>query len=183
MQYVGVAWRVLAVLVGVYLLLLLLAWIFQRQLLYFPDRSAPTAPPGVQEVHYTTDDDLELTGWFLTPESRPPYATVVVSGGNGGHRADRLPLAVELTARGYAVLLMDYRGYGGNPGSPSEDGLIADHRAAVSYVLDRPDVDPTRLVYFGESLGTGVAAARAAEQPPAALILRSPFPELADVGQ
>jgi uncharacterized protein len=183
MQYVGVAWRVLAVLVGVYLLLLLLAWIFQRQLLYFPDRAAPTAPPGVEEVHYTTDDGLVLTGWFLAPESRPPHATVVVSGGNGGHRGDRLPLAVELTARGYAVLLMDYRGYGGNPGSPSEDGLIADHRAAVSYVLDRPDVDRTRLVYFGESLGTGVAAARAAEQPPAALILRSPFPELADVGQ
>src|SRR5262245_9706699 len=77
MQYVGVAWRVLAILVGVYLLLVLLAWIFQRQLLYFPDRSAPPAPPGVDEVRYTTEDDLELSGWFLTPETgQPPYATV-----------------------------------------------------------------------------------------------------------
>ena len=184
MQFVGVAWRVLAVLLGVYLLLVLLAWIFQRQLLYFPDRSVPTTPPGVEEVRYPTEDGLELTGWFVTPESGdPPYATVVVSGGNGGNRADRLPLAEGLADRGYAVLLMDYRGYGGNPGSPSEDGLIADHRAAVSYVLERPDVDPTRLVYFGESLGTAVAAAGAAEQSPAALVLRSPFPELADVGR
>ncbi len=183
MQYVGVAWRVLAVLVAVYLLLALVAWIFQRHLIYFPDESAPTAPPGVEEVRYTTEDGLELSGWLLTPESRPPYATVVVSGGNAGHRADRLPLAEGLSDRGYAVLLMDYRGYGGNPGSPSEDGLIADHRAAVSYVLGRPDVDPGRLVYFGESLGSAVAAIRSAEQPPAALVLRSPFPELADVGQ
>jgi fermentation-respiration switch protein FrsA (DUF1100 family) len=184
MQFVGVAWRVLAVLVSVYLLLVLLAWIFQRQLVYFPDRSEPTTPPGVEEVRYTTEDGLELAGWFLTPETgQPPYATVVVSGGNGGNRADRLPLAGGLTDRGYAVLLMDYRGYGGNPGSPSEAGLIADHRAAVSYVVGRPDVDQSRLVYFGESLGTAVAAARAAEQPPAALILRSPFPELADVAR
>ena len=183
MQFVGVAWRVVAILVGVYLLLVLLAWVFQRHLLYFPDRSAPTTPPGVDEVRYSTADGLELSAWFLTPESRPPYATIVVSGGNGGNRADRLPLAEGLTTRGYAVLLMDYRGYGGNPGRPSEAGLIADHRAAVSYVVERPDVDPERLVYFGESLGTGVAAARAAEQPPAALILRSPFPDLTAVGQ
>jgi uncharacterized protein len=184
MQFVGVTWRLLAVLLGVYLLLILLAWIFQRQLLYFPDRSTPTTPPGVEEVRYATEDGLELAGWFLTPETgEPPYATVVVSGGNGGNRADRLPMARGLTARGYAVLLMDYRGYGGNPGSPSEAGLIADHRAAVSYVADRPDVDRSRLVYFGESLGTGVAAAGAAERPPAALVLRSPFPELADVGR
>jgi fermentation-respiration switch protein FrsA (DUF1100 family) len=183
MQFVGVAWRVLAVLVVVYLLLVLIAWIFQRHLIYLPDRSAPAPPPGVEEVHYTTEDGHELTGWFLRAGSDEPYATIVVSSGNAGNRADRLPLAEGLTDRGYSVLLMDYRGYGGNLGSPSEGGLIADHRAAVSYVMNRPDVDPSRLVYFGESLGSAVAAIRSAEQPPAALVLRSPFPELADVGQ
>jgi uncharacterized protein len=183
MQIARTAGWVLAVLVGIYLLLVLIAWIFQRHLLYFPDRSPPVPPPGVKEVGYTTDDGHELTGWFLAAESGEPYATVLVSGGNAGNRADRLPLAEGLASQGYAVLLMDYRGYGGNPGSPSEDGLIADHRAAVSYLADRPDVDPDRLVYYGESLGSAVAAAGAAESPPAALILRSPFPELADVGQ
>jgi uncharacterized protein len=138
MQYVGVAGRVLAVLAAVYLLLVLIAWLFQRHLIYLPDRSAPTAPPGVDEVHYTTEDGYELTGWFLRAESERAYATIVVSGGNAGHRADRLPLAEALNNRGYSVLLMDYRGYGGNPGSPSEEGLIADHRAAVSYLEDRP---------------------------------------------
>jgi fermentation-respiration switch protein FrsA (DUF1100 family) len=81
------------------------------------------------------------------------------------------------------VLLIDYRGYGGNPGAPTENGLAADSRAARQYLAGRPDVDASRLVYFGESLGTAVAVSLAVEQPPAALILRSPFTSMADVGQ
>jgi fermentation-respiration switch protein FrsA (DUF1100 family) len=79
--------------------------------------------------------------------------------------------------------LFDYRGYGGNPGTPSEAGLFADVRAARAYLLSRPDVDPARLIYYGESLGSALAVGLAAEQPPAALILRSPFPSLTDVGR
>jgi uncharacterized protein len=183
MRFVGATGRVLAVLVVALLVLVLLAWLFQRRLIYVPDRSSPVVPTGVEEVRYPTDDGHELTGWWLPAESAEPYATVLVSGGNAGNRADRLPLAEGLASRGYSVLLMDYRGYGGNPGSPSEDGLIADHRAAMSYLTGRRDVDPRRLVYYGESLGSAVAAARSAVDPPAALILRSPFPALADVAQ
>jgi len=79
------------------------------------------------------------------------------------------------------VLLMDYRGYGGNPGTPSEAGLALDALAAVEK-LDELGYPPERLIYFGESLGTGVVAALQAEWPPAGLVLRSPFTELADVG-
>ena len=77
----------------------------------------------------------------------------------------------------------DYRGFGGNPGSPTEAGLKHDARAARAYVISRPDVDPQRIVYFGESLGTAVAADLAVDHPPAALILRSPFTSLTDVGR
>src|SRR5215510_5167266 len=115
------AW-VLVVPAAVYLLLVLIAWSLQRRLLYFPERSCTTAPAGVEEVRYRTEDGLELAGWFLTAESGPPYATVVVCGGNASNRAARLPLAEGLASRGYSVLLMDYRGYGGNSGSPSEGG-------------------------------------------------------------
>jgi fermentation-respiration switch protein FrsA (DUF1100 family) len=79
------------------------------------------------------------------------------------------------------VLLVDYRGFGGNPGHPSEDGLALDAKAAISYLDTRSDVDPDRLIYFGESLGTALAIAMAQERPPAALILRSPFTSLSDV--
>jgi fermentation-respiration switch protein FrsA (DUF1100 family) len=78
---------------------------------------------------------------------------------------------------------MDYRGYGGNPGSPSEAGLLLDAEAAVTYALSRHDVDPDKLIYFGESLGAAVAIAVAQEHPPSALVLRSPFTSLPDVAR
>jgi pimeloyl-ACP methyl ester carboxylesterase len=106
---------------------------------------------------------------------------VLVAPGNGGNRADRAGLAEELRRRGLAVLLMDYRGYGGNPGSPTEQGLASDAMAAVD-ALEGLGYPPERIIYFGESLGSGVVAALQLRRPPAGLVLRSPFTELADVG-
>jgi fermentation-respiration switch protein FrsA (DUF1100 family) len=106
-----------------------------------------------------------------------------VFNGNAGHRGYRAPLAAALRRFGFHVLLTDYRGYGGNPGRPTQAGLSADSRAARDFLLSRRDVDPDRLIYFGESLGAGVAADLAADHPPAALILRSPFTSLVDVGR
>ena len=121
-------------------------------------------------------------------EARPaprlvPGPAVLVCNGNGGNRAMRAALAGALARMGLAVLLFDYRGYGGNPGSPTEEGLAADARAATGYLAGRPEVDPARLVYFGESLGAAVALRLAIERPPAALVLRSPFASLAEVGR
>ncbi|GAB3108370.1 alpha/beta hydrolase [Streptomyces calidiresistens] len=175
----------LVVAVVLWLLVVLAAWLLQRQLIYLPDRSAPPPPAGVEEVAYTGADDAELTAWFLPADtaSPRPHATVVVANGNGGNRAGRVPLAEGLAERGYAVLLTDYRGYGGNPGDPREEVLAEDFLAAVAQVADRPDVDPDRIVYLGESLGSAVVSEAAAERPPPALVLRSPFPALADVGR
>ncbi len=100
-----------------------------------------------------------------------------------GNRTHRAPLAAALAREGFGVLLFDYRGYGGNPGTPTEAGLLADARAARAYLAARGDVDPARLVYLGESLGAAVAVALAAEAPPRALVLRSPFTSLTDVGR
>jgi uncharacterized protein len=112
-----------------------------------------------------------------------PGPAVLVCNGNGGNRSLRAPLAAALARMGLAVLLFDYRGYGGNPGHPTEEGLAADARAALRYLAGRPEVDPARVVYFGESLGAAVALRLATERPPAALVLRSPFASLAEVGQ
>jgi fermentation-respiration switch protein FrsA (DUF1100 family) len=78
---------------------------------------------------------------------------------------------------------VDYRGYGGNPGTPSQEGLLDDARAARRYLAGRADVDAGRVVYLGESLGAAVAVGLAREHAPAALILRSPFTSLAEVGR
>lgn len=166
---------------AVWLAVVLLAYVFQRQLIYLPDTSTPSAPVDVEAVQYTTEDSLRLTGWFLTPPD--PVSVVLVAPGNAGHRAFRMPLARGLVERGHAVLLVDYRGYGGNPGRPSETGIVADVRAARDWLAEDPRIDPERIVYLGESVGSSAAAALAAEAPPLALVLRSPFSELAEVGR
>jgi hypothetical protein len=107
---------------------------------------------------------------------------VLVANGNGGHRGLRAPLARALSEAGLGVLLFDYRGYGGNPGSPSEEGLALDVRAARDWLVGEAGVAPERLVYYGESLGCAVVTALAVEHPPAGLVLRSPFVDLAAVG-
>ena len=169
------------------IVLLLLIWTLQRRMIYFPLGQVP--PPGegglshVEPVRFTTADGVELGGWFLAATAASERTTVIVFNGNAGNRSHRVELADALNRHGLQVLLMDYRGYGGNAGAPSERGLAADARAARAYLASRPDVDPSRLVYFGESLGAAVAVDLASEHPPAALILRSPFTSLGDVGR
>jgi hypothetical protein len=162
-------------------------WAGQRRMIYFPFGDVPTSAaaglPRAESVAFTTADGLTLHGWFVPAAQPATRHTVIVFNGNAGHRAMRAPLADALARRGIASLLFDYRGFGGNPGSPSEEGLALDARAARAYVAGRPDVDSTRLVYFGESLGTGVAVGLATEHPPAALILRSPFTSMVDIGR
>jgi pimeloyl-ACP methyl ester carboxylesterase len=166
-------------------LVVVMLWALQRQLIYFPDTGQ--VPPagevieGARDVTLSTDDGLELGAWFVPAGGRDTGFAVLVLPGNGGNREGRAGLAGQLRRRGLAVLLVDYRGYGGNPGSPGEEGLAADADAAAD-ALGELGYPPERTVYRGESLGGGVAAALAARRPPAGVVLRSPFTELADVG-
>ncbi len=162
-----------------------LLWGLQRRLVYFPDAgpvpAAGAVLPGARDVVLQTSDGLRLGAWFL-PGRDAEAPAVLVANGNGGHHGLRAPLAAALAGRGLAVLLFDYRGYGGNPGSPSEEGLARDVRAARAHLLEDAGVPPDRLLYLGESLGAAVVTELATEHPPAALVLRSPFVDLAAVG-
>jgi uncharacterized protein len=167
--------------------IVLLVWVFQRKLIYIPFvREVPPAAavlPGAREVRFTTTDGLTLNGWLVPPVDGLPKAAVLVFNGNAGHRAFRAPLARALARRGFAVLLFDYRGYADNPGRPSEAGLATDARAARRFLEREGGASSDRIVYFGESLGAAVAVELALEHPPAALILRSPFTSLVDMGR
>lgn len=168
--------------------LVVLVWLVQRSLIYFPARDTPTPAdyglPQAETVRVTTDDGLALTAWYVpAPALTASGWTVVVFNGNAGHRGHRVGLAERLTAQGHATVLVDYRGYGGNPGTPTEEGLLRDARAVWAYLAARSGVDLSRVAYFGESLGAAVAVQLAVEHPPAALILRSPFSSLAAIGR
>ena len=171
---------------GVVLLLLAVIWFGQRGMIYFPDGQLPAPAayglPDAEPQTFDTEDGLTLGGWFLPARAGATGYTLIIFNGNGGHRGYRAGLAAQLAARGLSVFLFDYRGYGGNPGLPSETGLTRDARAALAYLGRRPGVDLTRIVFFGESLGAAVAIRLALEYPPAALILRSPFSSMTAVG-
>ncbi|PWV50129.1 hypothetical protein BDW27_108167 [Nocardiopsis sp. L17-MgMaSL7] len=177
---------VTAVTALVLVLLLGLVWAMQRSVIYLPSLDEPPAAGSVieraEDVRLHTEDGLELGGWLVPPSGGDREAAVLVTNGNAGDRRTRAPLARALAAEGFSVLLFDYRGYGGNPGSPSEEGLAADARAAAD-LLSQRGFDSDRTVYFGESLGAAVAADLADQRPPAALFLRSPFSSLADMGR
>jgi len=161
-------------------------WAAQRTLIYFPQTGAPVPPAadllsGARDVTLRTADGLDLGAWFLPAGT--DGTTVLVANGNAGDRSVRAPLAAALAGHGLSVLLFDYRGYGGNPGTPTEDGLALDVRAAHRYLVHDLGVPPEQIVYYGESLGAAVVTELATEHPPAGLLLRSPFTELADVGR
>ena len=170
----GVVVGLLAVLVGA-------LWAGQRSLVIAPDASSVTAPDDAREVTLTTRDDLELTAWLIEPDGESRERAVLYAPGNGGNRAGRIGIGRALADEGFTVLLLDYRGYGGNPGNPSEEGLAEDARAAVD-LLRGEGFGADETLYVGESIGTGVVARLQADRPPAGMLLRSPFTDFAAVG-
>ena len=168
-------------------LVLAVAWTFQRRLIYLP-ATGPVAPAdtviaGARDVELRTSDGLVLDAWLVPPETPGRDVSVLVANGNAGDRSLRAPLARALAAEGLTVLLFDYRGYGENGGQPSESGLALDVRAARQYLLSEVGTPADSILYFGESLGAAVVTELAAEHPPGWLVLRSPFVDLASVGE
>jgi fermentation-respiration switch protein FrsA (DUF1100 family) len=178
--------KLMVILLGVVGVLLGVLWAFQRSLIYLPSRGpAPRAGEvieGARDVTLKTSDGLHLGAWLVPPSTSDNGIAVLVANGNAGDRSLRAPLALALAEKGFTVLLFDYRGYGGNQGNPTEEGLALDVRAAYRF-LTEDGLTADRLLYYGESLGAAVVTELATEHPPGGLALRSPFTDLAAVGQ
>jgi fermentation-respiration switch protein FrsA (DUF1100 family) len=170
---------------SVYLLLVGAVFAFQRTLLYPAARGAPdparAAVAGIEAVATETDEGLSLTHWYRPPAD-PGAPVLVVFHGNAGHAGDRVPKLLELYRAGLGVLIAGYRGYGGNPGRPSEEALTADARDLLDW-LAAQGIGPERTVLYGESLGTGIAVKMAAERPVGAVVLEAPYTSIAEVAQ
>jgi uncharacterized protein len=162
--------------------LLALMYAFQRKLMYFPDarRTVPMAAglPQAEEVTFASSDGEKLLAWHAPPRRDKPV--VIYFQGNAGALDLRVGRFQWLLADGTGLLALCYRGYGGSSGRPSEQGLIRDAIAAYDFAAAR--YAPQRLVLWGESLGTAVAIALAAEHQVGGLVLDAPFTSAADVG-
>lgn len=177
--------RTLLVVAVVVVVLLGLLWLGQRTLIYLPDTSpvppAASVISGAQDLTLRTEDGVALGAWFIPAEDAD--MAVLVANGNAGNRESRVPFAAALRDAGLSVLLFDYRGYGDSGGRPSEDGLAMDARAALDALTGELGFPQDRVLYYGESLGTGVVTELALNHPPAGLVLRSPYTDLADLGR
>jgi hypothetical protein len=146
---------------------------------YFPNREIVYTPEDLridyEEVTFAAADGVRLWAWFLKPRGAPK-GTVVHFHGNAQNISTHILGSYWLTEYGYQVLVFDYRGYGKSEGRVTRAGTIRDGRAAVDYVLNRADVDPKRVVAFGQSIGGAIATVVTAERPEiAGLVLDAPF--------
>ena len=171
---------------GLAAIAVLLAGVYalQRHLLYFPDTHRPDPTrlnlSSMREIEIVTADGLRLLAWYVPAQA--DRRVIVYFHGNGGNIANRGDRLRHFADGRFGVLLLEYRGYGGNLGSPTEDGLFADARAALDF-LNSQGVGADRIVLYGESLGSGVAVRMASEQPVALLLLEAPYASIAAVAR
>ena len=174
-----VKWVFIAAAAG-YLALGALMFFAQRALMYFPEtvRTMPGAAglPQAQELTLDTADGETIIVWHVPPRGGSPV--VIYFHGNGGSLRMRVDRFARLVGHGIGLLAVSYRGYGGSTGSPTEAGLIEDARTAYAFANQRY---PERIVLWGESLGSGVAIALAAEKPVSRVILDAPFTSAVDI--
>jgi uncharacterized protein len=143
-----------------------------NSLFYFPTRDEPKTPAAwnlkYESITFSSTGDTTLSGWFIPAKvknKQTPKATVVFSHGNAGSMGYHLGFCAWLAEAGYHVLIYDYRGFGKSTGSVERRGMIDDVKSAFRYVQSRKDVDPSRVISYGHSLGGAQSVTALAESP------------------
>jgi fermentation-respiration switch protein FrsA (DUF1100 family) len=176
--------EILVALVAGYGMVVAATALFQRSMIYHPGRTRPEpATVGLPEMvpmQVSSADGWLVTGWYAPP-TKPDRVTIVFYQGNSGTIADRAAKARRLLDAGHGALLVGYRGFGGNPGTPTEAGLVQDGRAALHWLIGK-GIPQSRIVLYGESLGTGIVTRLAGElEDLSGIILEAPFTCLPDL--
>lgn len=172
--------------ITLYVSLCIFMFFYQRHMMYFPDKTRPNpveaGVPDVEILKVITQDGLDLEGWYFEPaDSGKPV--IVFFHGNAGNFAGRGYKVARYIKEGYGVLLAEYRGYGGNPGKPSEFGFYSDGRAYLDWLQKEKGVEAKKIVLYGESIGTGVVVQMASERDVAAVVLEAPYSAIIDIAR
>jgi fermentation-respiration switch protein FrsA (DUF1100 family) len=156
-------------------------YVTQRSLMYFPE-TVHTTPaqaglPQAEEVDLTAADGVHSLVWHVPPGENKPV--ILYFHGNGGTLRYRAARFRKLIGDGVGLVGLEYRGFGGLPGEPTEAGLIADAQSAYAFAAARYPAQ--QIVVWGESLGSGLAVALAVDKPVGRLILEAPFTSIAAI--
>ena len=162
-----------------YLIILLVLWLAQSRLVFFPgnERTLTPAPAALglrtERIEFAAEDSVPLVGWIMPSASTPSGFWLLICHGNAGNLSqfDRPVHYAGLTRLGLNLLAFDYRGYGESGGAVSEQGLYRDADASYRYLRDQRGVPADRIIIFGHSLGSAVAVDLASRMPAAGLIV------------
>jgi len=157
----------------------------ERAAVFFPGREILATPDQVglsyENIHFDTEDGVRLNGWLMKKADRAP--TIIFIHGNAGNIGDRLEKILLFYRMGLNVFIFDYRGYGKSQGTPTEEGIYKDAKAAYDYLERRGDLDPTWFMAYGESLGGAVAIDLATKRKLTCLIADSTFTNAIDIAK
>jgi fermentation-respiration switch protein FrsA (DUF1100 family) len=160
-----------------YGLLVVGMYTFQRKLMYLPSKhiDAPRnyGLEGFSDMRAKTSDGVTVQLWYHPAENNMP--TIVYFHGNAAHLGNRAGKFAAFAHDGFGVLALGYRGYGASEGEPTEQGLYSDARAAIAYATKENNIPLTKIMLYGESLGSGVAVQMATEYKVGALLLEAPY--------
>jgi uncharacterized protein len=185
-----VAVSVLTIVAGVLVGSSIFLYFLQDRLIFFrqpldPGRrdSVLQRFPNVEEVNLVAQDGTRLHGFLSKPAgvAGTKFPLVIYFGGN----AEEASWLLEEGERpqDWAWLAVNYRGYGWSAGSPGEQTMSADARRIYDWTRLRSDIEHSRIVAFGRSLGSGVAVRLASERPLAGVVLATPFDSLESVAK
>jgi hypothetical protein len=167
-----------------YLLLVSLVYLRQDSMVYYPTKDIEGTPSDIglkyEELTLTTKDNIKLSAWYVPAKNE--RGVLLFCHGNAGnisHRLDSIRIFHDL---GLSVLIFDYRGYGRSEGSPTEDGTYLDAESAWEYLVSAKGIRPEKIILFGRSLGSVVAAEFALRHPAAGIIIESGFKSIPALG-
>jgi uncharacterized protein len=167
-----------------YLIFIFSSYIFQRNLLYHPKENnyyGDKLNVSIEKVKITTNDNIELLGWFHNKNLKD-YKTILFLHGNAGSLENRIHKINHYKNMDINFLIFAWRGFSGNKGKPTEQGLYEDARSAIRW-LKLNNILEDKIIIYGESLGTGVATEIAQNKNFAGIILESPFTSMIEAGK
>ena len=168
----------------IYFFILFTTYFFQRSLLYHPKENNYFGDPllvSIEKVKIKTQDNIELLSWYHDKNINK-YKTILFLHGNAGSLENRIHKINHFKNLDINFLLLAWRGFNGNLGKPTEQGLYEDARSAVRWLKSKGILEKNIIIY-GESLGTGVATEIAQNKNFAGIILESPFTSMIDAGK
>ena len=174
-------------LVFFYVLLLIIVFLFQGNLLYHPttdnyiQNQVEIEPAEIEKVKITTKDKINLIGWFYN-RNLEEFKTILFLHGNAGSLENRTYKLNHFKNLNLNFLIIAWRGFSGNKGKPNEMGLYEDAKSAIKW-LKAKGVKEKNIILYGESLGTGVVVEVAQNKNYAGVILESPFTSMVNMGK